>query len=98
MTDSPSMRRLGCSYRVEDIDLNSGLLTVRRQTYPGRRGLVTKETKGRPRRSLPIIEPLRDSRAQCVSLRGLRRPASVEPGSVVSAARSVLICLSEPGF
>ena len=36
-----------------------GLLTVRRQTYPGRGGLVTKETKGRRRRPVPIIEPLR---------------------------------------
>ena len=33
----------------------------RRQTYPGRGGLVTKETKGRRRRSVPIIEPLRDT-------------------------------------
>jgi hypothetical protein len=34
-------------------------LTVRRQTYPGRGGLATKETKGRWRRRVPIIEPLR---------------------------------------
>ena len=27
--------------------------------YPGRGGLVTKETKGRRRRPVPIIEPLR---------------------------------------
>ena len=47
--------------RVEDIDLDSGLIAVRRQTYPGRGGLVTKETKGRRRRSVPIIEPLRDT-------------------------------------
>lgn len=31
--------------QVGDIDLLHGLLTVRRQTYPGRGGLVTKETK-----------------------------------------------------
>jgi integrase len=42
-----------------DVDLQRGLLTVRRQTYPDRGGLVTKETKGRRRRSVPIIEPLR---------------------------------------
>jgi integrase len=44
---------------VADVDLGRGLLFVRRQTYPGRGGLVTKETKGRRRRSVPIIEPLR---------------------------------------
>jgi integrase len=31
---------------VGDVDLRRGLLTVRRQTYPGRGGLVTKETNG----------------------------------------------------
>ncbi|HEX5878552.1 MAG TPA: site-specific integrase, partial [Actinomycetota bacterium] len=44
---------------VGDIDLNRGLLHVVRQTYPGRGGLVTKTTKGRRRRAVPIIEPLR---------------------------------------
>jgi integrase len=29
------------------------------QTYPGRGGMATKETKGRRRRPVPIIEPLR---------------------------------------
>ena len=32
--------------RVGDIDLVRGLIHVHRQTYPGRGGLVTKETKG----------------------------------------------------
>ena len=45
--------------RVGDVDLDSGLLQVRRQTYPVRGGLVTKQTKGRRRRTVPIIEPLR---------------------------------------
>jgi Phage integrase family len=44
--------------QVGDVDLPHGLLTVRRQMYPGRGGLITKETKGR-RRPVPIIEPLR---------------------------------------
>lgn len=44
---------------VGDVDLGRGLLHVSRQTYPGRGGLVTKETKGRRRRTVPIIEPLR---------------------------------------
>ena len=45
--------------QVGDVDLDRGLLQVARQTYPGRGGLVTKETKGRRRRTVPIIEPLR---------------------------------------
>ena len=44
---------------VGDIDLDRGLIHVFRQTYPGRGGLVTKETKGRRRRTVPIIDPLR---------------------------------------
>jgi integrase len=45
--------------RVVDVDLVRGLIHVLRQTYPGRGGLVTKETKGRRRRTGPIIDPLR---------------------------------------
>ncbi len=45
--------------RVGDLDVERGLIHVNRQTYPGRGGLVTKETKGRRRRTVPIIEPLR---------------------------------------
>lgn len=46
--------------RVGGVDLDRGLLQVARQTYLGRGGLVTKETKGRRRRTVPIIEPLRE--------------------------------------
>ena len=46
---------------VSDVDLGRGLLQVNRQTYPGRGGLVTKTTKGRRRRVVPIIEPLRST-------------------------------------
>jgi integrase len=44
--------------QVGDVDLIRGLLAVRRQTYPRGGGLVTKETKGRRRRPVPIIELL----------------------------------------
>ena len=40
--------------QVGDVDLHRGLLEVSRQIYPGRSGLVTKETKGRRRRTVPI--------------------------------------------
>lgn len=43
---------------VGDVDLERGLLHVSRQTYPGRGGLVTKQTKGRRRRTVPIIDSL----------------------------------------
>jgi integrase len=48
--------------QVGDVDLGRGLLHVSRQTYPGRGGLVTKQTKGRRRRTVPVIEPLRHPR------------------------------------
>jgi integrase len=44
---------------TSDVDLDRGILHVRRQIYPGRGGLITKTTKGRRRRAVPIIEPLR---------------------------------------
>jgi integrase len=50
--------------RVGDVDLQLGLLHVERQTDPGRGGLVTKTTKGRRRRTVPVIEPLRPTLAR----------------------------------
>ena len=50
--------------RVGDVDLELCLLQVQRQIYPGRGGLVTKTTKGRRRRTVPIIEPLRPTFAR----------------------------------
>jgi integrase len=50
--------------RVGDVDLDRGLLQVNRQTYPGRGGLVTKQTKGRRRRIVPVIDPLRPTLAR----------------------------------
>lgn len=44
---------------VRDVDLAAGLIHVKRQTYPGSGGLVTKGTKGRRRRVVPIIDQLR---------------------------------------
>ncbi|WP_409483041.1 tyrosine-type recombinase/integrase [Arsenicicoccus dermatophilus] len=45
--------------QVGDVDLAGGLIHVERQTYPGKGGLSTKATKGRRRRWVPIIDPLR---------------------------------------
>jgi integrase-like protein len=44
---------------TSDVDLDQNILHVKRQTYPGRGGLVTKTTKGRRRRVVPVIKPLR---------------------------------------
>jgi hypothetical protein len=43
---------------------------VNRQTYPGRGGLVTKETKGRRRLAVPIIDPLRPTVERLTSGKG----------------------------
>ena len=51
---------------VGDVDLDAGLMHVGRQTYPGRGGLITKTTKGRRRRVVPIIEQLRPTLARLV--------------------------------
>ena len=73
--------------QVGDIDLPHGLLTVRRQTYPGRGGLITKVTKGRRRRSLPIIEPLRATLERLTTGRPRNARLLVGPrGGVITTA------------
>jgi integrase len=73
--------------RVGDVDLTSGLLHVARQTYPGRGGLVTKPTKGRRRRTVPIIEPLRPTLARLTVGRREDAPLVAGPrGGVVTTA------------
>jgi len=44
--------------RVGDIDWEQRIVTIRRQTYPGAGGLVTKPTKGRDIRHVPILQAL----------------------------------------
>lgn len=44
--------------QVGDIDHDTRIVTIRRQTFPGAGGLVTKQTKGRDVRRVPILEPL----------------------------------------
>jgi integrase len=71
---------------VGDVDMARGLLTVRRQTY-GRGGLVTKETKGRRRRSVPIIDPLRETLGRLTAGRAPTSRMLVCPrGGVVTTA------------
>ena len=73
--------------QVGDVDLPHGLWTVRRQTYPGRGGLVTKETKGRRRRPVPIIEPLRATRERLTVGRAKDARLLVGPrGGVITTA------------
>lgn len=50
--------------RVGDIDFDNGLISVVRQTHTGRGGLITKPTKGRRRRQVPIIDALQPTRAR----------------------------------
>lgn len=73
--------------QVADVDLPRGLLHVRRQTYPGRGGLVTKQTKGRRRRTVPIIDPLRDTLIRLTSGRSAESRLLVGPrGGVITTA------------
>lgn len=44
--------------QVGDIDWEQNIVTIRRQTFPGAGGLVTKQTKGRDIRHVPILGPL----------------------------------------
>jgi integrase len=72
---------------VGDVDLSRGLIFVRRQTYPGRGGLVTKETKGRRRRVVPIIGPLRETLERLTAERQRDARLFVGPrGGVISTA------------
>jgi integrase len=73
--------------RVGDVDLDRGLLHVFRQTYPGRGGLVTKETKGRRRRTVPIIDPLRPTLERLTTGRAVAdRLLSGPRGGVITTA------------
>lgn len=44
--------------QVGDVDWDQRIVTIRRQTFPGSGGLVTKQTKGREVRHVPILQPL----------------------------------------
>ncbi|MDF2146955.1 tyrosine recombinase XerC [Knoellia sp. p5-6-4] len=73
--------------RVGDVDLGRGLLHVFRQTYPGRGGLVTKQTKGRRRRTVPIIDPLRPTLVRLTAGReGNERLLAGPRGGVITTA------------
>jgi len=80
--------------RVGDVDLDRGLLQVSRQTYPGRGGLVTKQTKGRRRRTVPVIEPLRPTLARLTVGRVPRSGWSPVPAAGSSPRRR---CGTPPG-
>lgn len=41
-----------------DIDWKNRIVTIERQVYPGKGGLVRKQTKGRRERYVPILDPL----------------------------------------
>jgi integrase len=46
--------------RKEDIDRDTWMWTVRRQTTPGPGGLIDKGTKGKRARTVPLIEEIRE--------------------------------------
>ena len=72
---------------VGDVNLAGGVIHVQRQTYPGRGGLVTKATRGRRKRTVPIIDPLRPTLERLVSGReGDKRLISGPRGCVITTA------------
>ena len=72
---------------VGDVDLDAGIIHVGRQTYPGRGGLITKTTKGRRRRVVPIIEQLRPTLARLVDGRSAGERLLTGPkGGVITTA------------
>lgn len=42
-----------------DVRFDKNIVVIARQTYPGKGGLITKQTKGRRERRVPILDPLR---------------------------------------
>ena len=42
-----------------DVRFDKNIVMIARQTYPGKGGLITKQTKGRRERRVPILDPLR---------------------------------------
>lgn len=44
---------------VGDVNWDTNIVTIERQTYPGSGGLVTKQTKGRAARPVPILNALK---------------------------------------
>ena len=47
--------------RVGDVGWKNRIVTIERQIYPGAGGLVTKQTKGRESRPVPILQPLEEA-------------------------------------
>jgi integrase len=45
--------------QVGDVRFENNLIVIRRQIFPGKGGLVTKATKNRKERRVPILDPLR---------------------------------------
>ena len=45
--------------QVGDVHFEKNLVVISRQVYPGRGGLITKPTKSRKERRVPILDPLR---------------------------------------
>jgi hypothetical protein len=69
---------------ASDLDLGRGLLDVNRQTYPGRGRLVTKTTKGRRRRVVAIIDPLRPTLERLTDSKGPDDRLIVGPQEVMA--------------
>lgn len=59
---------------VGEVDFGKNLVVIRQRVFPGKGGLVTKPTKSRKERRVPILEPLRPrTETPCMAEGSLRR-------------------------
>jgi len=61
-----------------DVRFDKNVVVIARQTYPGKGGLITKQTKGRRERRVPILDTLRPI-LERLGRQGARGPAAGRP-------------------
>lgn len=72
---------------VGDVDWERNVVTIERQCFPGMGGLVTKPTKSRQARRVPIIEPIEPTLRRLTAGRPCNAPLLRGPrGGVITTA------------
>lgn len=75
--------------RVSDVDWTNRLVKIERQIFPGKGGLVAKETKGRKTRRVPILDALEPVLERLTAGRQLDEPLLRGPRNGVLTTASV---------
>lgn len=72
---------------VGDVDWRSGTVLIERQSYPGAGGIVTKPTKSRRPRRVPIVQLLEPTLRRLTTQRSATAPLLIGPrGGVITTA------------